>query len=140
MASQVATDAVLTTPIDKKRPLLGDKAGVPLNRQIPRTQQVYTGNGAVPITLDGSNSLLVTGALAAPLVVNATSVNNLIQRAIAVYVRGGVGQNVVINFPVAGYPVYSKGAAGTVTTITLPVSANNQNLFIDFGATAAYIG
>lgn len=139
MASSIATDAVLLTPIDKERPLLVDKSGIPLNRQVPRTQQVYTGNGATPITFDGSNSLLITGALAGALTVNALTVNNLVSRMINVYVRGGVGQNVVINFPVAGYLVYNRGTAGAITTLTIAASANNQNVSIEFGATAAYI-
>ena len=139
MTSVVATDAVILTPMDKERPLLADKSGAPLNKQIPRTLQLYTGNGATPITFDGSNALFVTGALGGALTVNATTVNNLIGRAISIYVRGGVGQNVVINFPAAGYLVYNRGTAGTVTTLTIAASANNQNVVIDFHPTFSYI-
>ena len=140
MTSLTSTDAVILGPMDKERPLLVDKNGAPLNKQIPRLQQQYNGAGGETILFDGSNSLFVSGALAGVLTINATSVANLRGRNIAIYVRGGVGQNVVVNFPVAGYPIYVTGAAGAgATTQTITANANNQVLRIEFGTNAAFI-
>jgi len=140
MTSLTSTDAVILGPMDKERPLLVDKNGAPLNKQIPRLQQQYNGAGGETILFDGSNSLFVDGALAGVLTINATSVANLRGRNIAIYVRGGVGQNVVVNFPVAGYPIYVTGAAGAgATTQTITANANNQVLRIEFGTNAAFI-
>ena len=140
MTSLTSTDAVILGPMDKERPLLVDKNGAPLNKQIPRLQQQYNGAGGETILFDGSNSLFVNGALAGVLTINATSVANLRGRNIAIYVRGGVGQNVVVNFPVAGYPIYVTGAAGAgATTQTITANANNQVLRIEFGTDAAFI-
>ncbi len=140
MTSLTSTDAVILGPMDKERPLLVDKNGAPLNKQIPRLQQQYNGAGGETILFDGSNSLFVNGALAGVLTINATSVANLRGRNIAIYVRGGVGQNVVVNFPVAGYPIYVTGAAGVgATTQTITANANNQVLRIEFGTNAAFI-
>jgi hypothetical protein len=143
MTSLTSTDAVILGPMDKERPLLVDKNGAPLNKQVPRLQQQYNGAGGETILFDGSNSLFVNGvngALAGVLTINATSVANLRGRNIAIHVRGGVGQNVVVNFPVAGYPIYVTGAAGAgATTQTITANANNQVLRIEFGTNAAFI-
>ncbi len=140
MTSLTSTDAVILGPMDKERPLLVDKNGAPLNKQIPRLQQQYNGAGGETILFDGSNSLFVNRALAGVLTINATSVANLRGRNIAIHVRGGVGQNVVVNFPVAGYPIYVTGAAGVgATTQTITANANNQVLRIEFGTNAAFI-
>ncbi len=139
MTSLVATDAALNPPLTKNRFLKVNKEGVPINKQVPRTTQNNIAAGPATVTFDGSNDFNVTGALAGVLTVNATVVNNLIGRSIRVFVRGGVGQNVVINFPAAGYLTYVKGAAGEVTSYTLAASANNQSVEIVFGPTIAVV-
>jgi hypothetical protein len=139
MTSLTAKDAGLLTPVEKRRPLLADKNGFPLNKQVPKTQQAYAGVGGETITLDGSDALFVTVGLTGVLTINATDASNLRGRIINVYVRGGVGQNVVINFPAAGYPMYIGGAAGAATAYTIAANANNQKATIHFGTTFAYI-
>lgn len=139
MTSTTGKDAGLITPIEKKRFLQADKNGAPLNRQVPRTQQSYTGTGGETITLNGSNYLFVTTALAGVLTINCQDVSNLRGRLITIYVRGGVGQNVAFQFPAAGYPVYNTGTAGTVTALTVATSANNQRVQIEFGQNFGWI-
>jgi hypothetical protein len=138
MTSLVATNGIPQTPITKNRFLKVNKEGVPLTLQVPRTAQINTAVGPATLTFDGSNDVWVTNALTGAITFNATSVNNLIGRAITIFVRGGVGQNVVVNFPAAGYPVYLKGG-GAVTTQTIAANANAQNITIVFGPTAGYI-
>lgn len=139
MTSLVATNGIPQTPTTKNRFLKVNKEGIPLTLQVPRTSQINAAAGPATLTFDGSSDVWVTNALAGVITFDATSVNNLIGRAITVFVRGGVGQNVVVNFPAAGYPVYVKGAAGAVTTYTILANANNQNISIVFGPTSAFI-
>lgn len=139
MTSTVGNNAAISTALTRDRFLRVDKEGIPLDKQVPRTSQTNSVVGPATITFDGSSTLFVTNALSGVITVNATSVSNLIGRNIRVVVRGGVGQNVVINFPAAGYPVYVKGSAGAVTTYTIAASANNQDINIEFGLASAYV-
>ena len=138
MTSVLATNGIPQTPTTKNRFLKVNKEGIPLTLQVPRTSQVNSVVGPATLTFDGSSDVWVTDALTGVITFNATSVNNLIGRAINIFVRGGVGQNVVVNFPAAGYPVYLKGGAA-VTTQTIAANANAQNITIVFGPTSGYI-
>lgn len=139
MTSVVATDASLITPITKARYLKVTKEGVPINKQVPRTTQTNAVVGPATVFFDGSNDVRIENALTGVITYNATNVSSLIGRTITVLVRGGVGQNVVINFPAAGYPVYVKGVAGASTTYTIAANANNQSATIMFGPTSASV-
>jgi hypothetical protein len=139
MTSLVADNAKVLTPIEKERFILADRNGFPLNGQIPRTTQVYGGTGNETITINGSNNLLVAGALVGTLTINLTSSAKVKNRQITIHVRGGVGQIVTVNFPVAPYVNYDNGAAGTITTKNIAVSANNQKMVIEFTDTYSYI-
>jgi len=139
MTSLTADNAVVLSPIEKERFLLADKNGFPLNRQIPRTSQTYAGTGNETITINGSNNFLVTNALVGALVIDLTSAAKMRNRQITINVRGGVGQIVTVNFPAAPYLTYDNGAAGTITTKNIPVSANNQRMTIDFTDTYAFV-
>lgn len=139
MTSLVASNAVLPNPIAKDRFIRCNKEGVPIDLQVPVSSQDLTGVTGGTIVPTGAGVIAVTGALATPLIINATNHLNLIGRTITVYVRGGVGQTVTINFPVAGYSTYTAGAAGTVTTLVLAVLATNQVTRITFTPTGAFI-
>jgi len=139
MTSPVSKDAIVLTPSDRPRYLAVDKNGIPLTKQIARTWEDYTGVGGVTVVPDGSSSYNVLGVLTGVLTLNCTDVSNFVGRSLLVTVRGGASQNVVINFPAAGYDVRVKGSAGSVTSYTLAVSANNQSVVIDFRQTGAYI-
>lgn len=139
MTSVTAIDGVLLTPVEKRRYILADKNGAPLNKQVPKTQQIYSGVGGETITLDGSDNLFIITGLTGVLTINATNPSSLRGRRVNIFVRGGVGQNVVINFPAAGYPTYIGGAAGAATTHTIATNANNQKATIEFGITFAYV-
>ena len=139
MTSTVSKNAYVPTPIEKLRYLLVDKDGVPKNKQVPRTWENYSGAGGVTVIPNGSNSFNVVGVLGGVLTLNCTDVSNFVGRSLAVTVLGGASQNVVINFPAAGYTVRVKGAAGTVTSYTIAASANNQAITIDFRSDGAFI-
>lgn len=139
MTSLNSTDAYVGKPSERKRYLEVDKNGLLRNKQIPRTWENYSGVGGVTVVPNGSNSYNVLGVLTGVLTLNCTNVSNFIGRSLMVTVRGGASQNVVINFPAAGYDVRVKGAAGSVTTYTIAANANNQNIMIDFRSDGAYI-
>lgn len=139
MTSLNSTDAYIPKPSEKKYYLEVDKNGFLRNKQMPRVWEDYTGVGGVTVVPNGSHSYNVLGVLTGVLTLNCTNVSNFIGRSLLVTVRGGASQNVVINFPAAGYDVRVKGAAGTVTSYTITPSANNQSISIDFRATGAHV-
>ena len=49
MTSLLALNARLPSAISRKRYLKADKEGVPLDKQVPRTYQVYEGTGGETI-------------------------------------------------------------------------------------------
>lgn len=139
MTSTLSKDAPVLTPSDRQRFLPVDKNGIPLAKQVARTWEDYTGVGGVTVIPNGSNSYNVLGVLTGVLTLNCTDVSNFVGRSLMVTVRGGASQNVVINFPAAGYDVRVKGSAGSVTSYTIAVSALNQNIIIEFRQTGAFI-
>lgn len=62
MTSPFATNAVLKK-LKKQRWLEVDEQGVPLQRQVPQTYQIYSGQGNETITYDGSNCLVIENSL-----------------------------------------------------------------------------
>ena len=140
MTSVLATNGIPQTPTSKNRFLKVNKEGIPLTLQVHRTTQQNTVVGPATLTFDGSNDVTVTNALTGAITFNATSVNNLIGREITIRVRGGVGQNVLVTLPAAGYPVYTKGVAGTqASPYTILANANNQTVVLTFTPTAGFI-
>lgn len=86
MSSSLATNAVLPG-LSPLFPLLGTKEGHPLNKQIPKTIQTYSGAGGVSIVPDGSDILFISGTMAGALVIDLTSTanyTNMIGRSLTV--------------------------------------------------------
>lgn len=138
MTSTLAIDAKIPGPLAKDRYLRADKEGAPIDLQVPLTTQntVAVTGGALVAT--GARYIPITTALVGVLTINMTNYASLIGREIVVFVRGGVGQNVVINFAAAGYTTYLNGA-GAVTTHTLAANANAQKAIIAFTTQGAFI-
>ena len=139
MTSIKSKDAYVGKPSERKRYLQVDKNGFLVNKQIPRTWENYSGVGGVTVVPNGSNSYNVLGVLTGVLTLNCTDVSNFVGRSLMVAVRGGATQNVVINFPAAGYDVRVKGAVGSVTSYTIAAAATNQSVIIDFRSDGAFI-
>ena len=139
MTSPLALNAVILNSTDVPYYLRATKEGQPLDGQVPRTTQTYTGVGGATIIPAGSNNFHVSGPLTGVLTLNCTSRFNFINRVLVVTVAPGVGQNVVINLPAAPYLTHVKGAAAAVTTYTLAASANAQEIAIEFRPDGAFI-
>lgn len=139
MTSQKATNAFVPTASTKYFTLKADKNGIPIDLQVPRTSEIYSGGGDVTIIPNGSSNFVVSAVLDGVLTLNCSNVSNFIGRNINILVRPGTTENVVINFPSSGYTVYNVGAAAAVTSYTITAGDNAQRITIEFMDTIAFI-
>lgn len=101
MASLLATDAYIDTPSSRTWYLAADRNGYPVDKQVPRTHQNYTGTGGT-IDYDGSIEVNIDGdTLVSPLVIRLANgsvqrLRNLIGRVCTVNIRPGNLQTVSI--------------------------------------------
>lgn len=110
MSSTISTNN--TNTLGKKRYLEVDREGVPLNKQVPNTSQIYTGAGNETITFDGSNVFVVQSTLAGgDLTITETdaTMRNLLNRTIKVIIPSTTTNDTIINLPV-GATFVSAGA------------------------------
>lgn len=88
MSNPLASNAYISTSVEPIYFLQSTKEGVPINKQVPRTYQVYTGTGG-SFNYDGSSEIRINGAaLTTPLTIQFGPIVN---------VRNWVGRCVVIN-------------------------------------------
>lgn len=86
MSNPAATNYV-DSGLDREYYLKTDKEGVPLQGQVPQSQQTYSGAGGVSIVPDGSNVLFISGTMAGALVIDLTDdadYRNMIGRTLTV--------------------------------------------------------
>lgn len=139
MTSLIDNGAPLRTAMSKVRYLQVDKNGFVATKQIPRLTQIYAGVGPVTLVPDGSHNIHISSILAGVVTINCTDYFKLAGKTIMVTVRPAATQNVVINFPLAGYPVYVKGTAAAVTSYTIAPSVNAQSVSIEFRVDGAFV-
>lgn len=88
MTNPLATNANVPTSSDTVFHLRVTKNGVPVDKQVPRTYQYYTGTGGT-ILYDGSSEIRINGSgLTTPLIVQFGPINNI---------RNWIGRTVNIN-------------------------------------------
>lgn len=88
MTNPLATNAHVPTSSDTVFHLRVTKNGIPVDKQVPRTYQYYTGTGGT-ILYDGSSEIRINGSgLVNPLVVQFGPINNI---------RNWIGRTVNIN-------------------------------------------
>jgi hypothetical protein len=138
MTSSYSKKSVIPLPHATRYFLQTDKNGIPLNGQVPRTVDIYTGTGGTIIS-SGRNDLFVNSILASTLIVNMQDTSELIGRKICVSVRPGATQIVRLLFPAAGYTVYVDGGNAAVTQYDIPISANCQSVEVAFGVGIAVV-
>ena len=100
-----------------------DRDGVPLQGQVPKTVETYSGVGGVDYVPDGKDYLVVSGLGTGVLNVDLTenqSYNNMIGRTMTIYVLPSAGHNVTVD--ITGGPVARQfrltGDTGDIATIT----------------------
>ena len=99
-----------------------DRNGVPLQGQVPKTMETYSGVGGVDYIPIGMDYLLVSGLGTGALTIDLTenqNYNNMIGRTMTVYVLPTAGNNVLVD--ITGGPVARAfrltGDTGDVATI-----------------------
>lgn len=138
MTSTLSKKALVPRAHETKYYVPADKNGFPLQGQIARTADIYTGTGGT-IICSGKSDLFVNAVLTSVLVVDMQDISELVGRIISVTVRPGATQIVRLLFPAAGYTVYVDGGAAAVTQYDIAVSANAQNVQVVFGQTVGVV-
>lgn len=138
MTSTLSKKAVITRAHETKYFIPADKNGFPLQGQIARTADIYTGTGGT-IVASGKSDLFVNAVLTSTLIVDMQDFPELVGRRISVTVRPGATQIVRLLFPAAGYTVYQDGGAAAITQYDIPISANAQNVEVIFGQTVGVV-
>lgn len=134
MTSNVAQNYISSSPNQKKHYLETDKDGIPLQKQVPLTYQVYQGPGNESIEPDGSNSFSVGSILVGPLDVDfRTHIQNYARRTINIFVLAGQVQPVNLLFPLAGYFVSQLGTPNVINNYVIAPSINHQAVQVSFG-------
>lgn len=138
MTSTLSKKAVVPKIHETKYFLAADKNGFPLQGQVARTADVYTGTGGT-IVSSGKSDLFVNSVLTSTLIVNMQDTPELTGRRITVTVRPGATQIVRLLFPAAGYTMYVDGTAAAVTQYDIGISANAQSVDVVFGPTVGCV-
>lgn len=152
MSNDDANNALTITAIDKTRYIKADKSGRPVNKQVPRTIQTYSGAGGVTIDYDGSNDLLIrAGDLLFNLIVRfgpaLQNIRNLKGRALTVHLYGATTRTVTLNTsPVlmnidgTGLMQLSHVVPGDLKSKTISMYfVENDVIQVDYGASAASV-
>ena len=100
MSNPLATNAQLIPATGKKRYLRATKEGTPLDRQVPRTIQTYSGTGG-EVIYDGSSDLVINAAsLVATLFVRfgpaARNIRNLLNRQVNIHIMGITTREIIL--------------------------------------------
>lgn len=151
MSNPRATNAVVTTPVGRKRYLESTKDGAPINRQVPRTYQVYAGTGNATIDYDGSNELVVFGStLTGPLTVNLgplSRIRNMVGRSVTLNIVSPISQTITLN----SSPAFMMLNGTSLQQLSHVIVADNlsksivlyfhseSNINLDYGASSSSI-
>lgn len=138
MTSSFSKKAIVPKPHETKHYLQADKNGYPLQGQVARTADVYTGTGGT-IICSGKSDLFVSDVLASMLIVNMQDTAELAGRRITVSMRPALTQTVRLLFPAAGYTMYVDGGSAAVTQYDIATSANAQSVDVVFGPTVGCV-
>jgi len=138
MTSRQATNFVSPSPNQKPHYIQCDKDGIPLQKQIPLTFEVYSGDGNETIEPDGSLAFSVGNVLTGPLTIDfRTHIQNYYRRSVRIFTVAGLTQNVTLLFPLAGFFVSELGTPNVINNYVIAPSANHQYVQIEFGEQGA---
>lgn len=101
MTNVLAVNAVVPKQIDTQYFLRATKQGVPIDNQVPRTYQVYTGTGNQTIDYDGSNEIRIFGpTLTGPLNINLgplRRLRNMVGRILTINIIAPINQTITLS-------------------------------------------
>ena len=150
MSNPLAVNAVVPKAIDSQYYLRASKNGFPINGQVPRTYQMYTGTGNQTINYDGSNEIRIFGqTLTGPLVINFGPLRNLINwigRTVTLNIVAPINQTITLSSPVF---LMVNGTALQQLSHVIPADGNSKsitlyfhsssNINVDYGASSGSI-
>ena len=106
-----------------------DRDGAPLQGQVPRTYQRYTGTGNATVVYDGSDVFVLDSALGAgPLTIDFSAMNNYLGRSVQFLCEKAILNNVVLDF-----------GSGDLFVPPLTIPLNSTTLTPDRSPTASVI-
>ena len=127
MTSSLATNAVVPNNITTPYFLKSTKDGVPINRQVPRTYQVYAGTGNQTIDYDGSNEIIINGTfLTGPLIINfgpIKALRNWLGRKVNIVIAAPISQTITLNTS----PAFMKINGTGLTELSHVIPADNMS-------------
>jgi len=108
-----------------------DQEGRPLQEQVPRTVDVYSGRGNETIVLPYTNDVVISGALpAGPLVLDASATYNYTGRQIIISHLSTLTGSITLNFGTGN--IYSPNAAAPASTYVIPAASLCGSITVDF--------
>lgn len=106
-----------------------DRDGTPLQGQVPRTYQRYTGTGNTTVAYDGSDVFVLDSTLGAgPLTIDFSAMNNYLGRSVQFLCEKAILNNVVLDF-----------GSGNLFVPPLTIPLNSTTLTPDRSPTASVI-
>lgn len=130
MTSPLGSNAVLEYNSTPKRYLRADKEGRPVNKQVPRTYQVYTGTGSLGEILDydGSDEVVIfADNLIGPLIIRfgptRTNTRNWLGRVVKVQINGQTSQTITLNTS----PVFMRLNGTTLNQLSHVIPGDNTS-------------
>jgi hypothetical protein len=149
MTSQLATDAFVPKPTTKRYYLETTKEGTPINKQVARTVQIYSGVGGIGVTIDydGSDDFIINGVdLTGPLIIrfgpSSRLIRNRIGRELKIHILTGTTQPISLSASPAFIAINGTALqqlthiiAGDSIQRTLTLSFTNTSTWnLDYGA------
>ena len=151
MTSALATNAIVPKNIDTVFHLKATRTGAPLNKQVPRTYQIYTGTGNQTIQYDGSNEIIINGpTLTGPLIIQfgpIANIRNAIGRKLNIIIVSPIFQTITLN----SSPAFMKINGTNLTQLSHVIPADNISkaisvffhsvnvINVDYGSSAASV-
>lgn len=152
MSNDLANNAELLDPIDRRRYLWVNKSGRPINKQVPRTIQIYEGGGGETINYTGESDIYINADnLGSDLTVrfggDIQNIRNWVSRSVAIHIHGITGSNVILDTDPVRMSINGTDISESVHTVVVNKKAmtlllyfsQEEGLSLDYGASAGAI-
>lgn len=151
MTNVLAVNAVVPKKIDTQYFLRATKQGVPIDNQVPRTYQVYTGTGNQTIDYDGSNEIRIFGpTLTGPLTINMgplRRLRNMVGRILTINIIAPINQTITLSSAPAFMMINGTGLqqfthvipADNISKSLTVYFHSSSHLNVDYGASSTSV-
>jgi hypothetical protein len=108
-----------------------DRDGAPLQGQVPRTYQRYTGTGNTTVVYDGSDVFVLDSTLGAgPLTIDFSAMNNYLGRSVQLLCEKVATNNIILDF--GSGELYFPPSAIPSTSLTLTPAQTPTSIVLTF--------